>query len=220
VDQVALVDEQIDDARKLINQLLEDGFDVAGAAWVKPTEGDRWLLYIVSKAVDEGPLAAAYRALYPALQRLELTWFALGGIKLIGVSNPIARDILDIQRRFPSQRPTRTRGPRLGELAVDETYVYPAPVRPEEKWRVVSIMVYPEGGGPEAYCVEFWPREPAAIVAPGGQPQRVPRPARVWVEGERVARYSPPEKPLPHLEQADYEGKAIEAVRQEARKSA
>jgi hypothetical protein len=220
VDQATLVEEQIDDARKLINQLVEEGFDVKAAAWVKPTESDEWLLYIVSKVVDEETLAAAYRALHPALQRLGMPWLPLASIKLIGVNNPIALDILDIQRHLPARIPARTRRPRLGEMAVDETYVYPAPVRPEEKWRAISVMVFPETERPDTYCVEFWPRELQAALEPGGQPQRVPSPARVWVEGERITGYRPPEKPLPHLEQADYVEKAVEAVRQVTRKSA
>ncbi|MHB1422187.1 MAG: hypothetical protein ACYC3I_03105 [Gemmataceae bacterium] len=220
MDQTALVEEQIDEGRKLINQLLEDGFDVTAAAWVKPTESNEWLLYIVSKVVEKETLSAAYQALHPALQRLGMPWLLLSSIKLIGTSNPIALDILDIQRHFAARIPTRSRRPRLGEMAVDETYVYPVPVRPEEKWRGISVMVFPETENPDTYCVEFWPRQLQAAIEPGGQPQRVPSPARVWVEGERITRYRPPEKPLPHLAQADYEEKAVEAVRQVARKSA
>ncbi|HTU91901.1 MAG TPA: hypothetical protein VMF69_17600 [Gemmataceae bacterium] len=220
MDQATLVEEQIDDAQKFINLLLEEGFDVTAAAWVKPTARDEWRLYIVSKVVEEESLAAAYRALHPALQRLGMPWLLLESIKLIGVSNPIALDILDIQRRFAARIPTRSRTPRLGEMAVDETYVYPEPVRPEEKWRAISVMVFPEVERADTYCVEFWPRQLQAAMEPGGQPQRVPSPARVWVEGERISAYRPPEKPLPHFEQADYEEKAVQAVRQVARKSA
>jgi len=67
MDQALLVEQQINDGRELIDHLIGDGFDVSAAAWVKPSEEDCWLLYLVSREVDQHGLSAAYRAVHPVL---------------------------------------------------------------------------------------------------------------------------------------------------------
>src|SRR5258708_3568600 len=47
------------------------------------------------------------------------------GRKPAGTRNPIARDIIDIVKRFPGVNPTRTKRSSLGNLAIQEVYVYP-----------------------------------------------------------------------------------------------
>src|SRR5205823_208896 len=90
----------------------------------------------------------------------------------------------------------------------------PANGASDGRCRGISIVVFPEPQPEGAYRVEFWPHEPQAALGLDGQPRRVPRPAAVRVEGGRVTEYRPPEKPLPHLGQSDYEQKALEAVAQ------
>ena len=58
MDQALLVEQQIDDGQEFFDLLISDGFDVSAAAWVKPSEEDRWLLYLVSKVVDDRGLSA------------------------------------------------------------------------------------------------------------------------------------------------------------------
>lgn len=127
MDQALLVEQQIDDGQELIDLLHRDGFDVSAAAWVKPSEADRWLLYLVSKDVDERGLSSAYRAIHPVLGKLPAPWLSLGDLKLVGLSNPIATDILEINRKYPGRSSTRTRRPQLGGMYIDEAYVYPKP---------------------------------------------------------------------------------------------
>ncbi len=127
MDQALLVERQIDDGQELIDLLISEGFDVSAAAWVKPSEEDRWLLYLVSKEVDERGLPAAYRAVHPVLARLPAPWISLGDLKLVGLTNPIATDIVDINRRYLGRSPTRTRRSQLGGTSIDEAYVYPMP---------------------------------------------------------------------------------------------
>jgi len=127
MDQALLVEQQIDDGQELIDLLLREGFDVSAAAWVKPSEEDRYLLYLVSKGVDEHGLSAAYRAIHPVLGKLHAPWVSLADLRLVGPTNPVGADIMEINRKYPGRSPTRTRRPQLGSMSIDEAYVYPTP---------------------------------------------------------------------------------------------
>ncbi len=64
VDSIALVGEQINAGRKLIERLKGAGIPVSAAAWVKPTERFHWYLYLVTPLVGEdGAKKLAY--IYP-----------------------------------------------------------------------------------------------------------------------------------------------------------
>lgn len=124
MDNASLVEQQIDDGQEFIDSLTNNTFDVSAAAWVKPSEEDRWLLYLVSKEVDKRGLSAAFRAIHPVLGNLSVYWITLGDLKLIGPSNPIAADIIEINRKYPGRVPTRTRRSNLGGLSIIEHEVH------------------------------------------------------------------------------------------------
>ena len=69
MDYELLVDEQIEDGKSLIAGLVENGFDVTVAFWVKTSEEGLWFLYIGSASVRNSSLADAYRVVYGALRR-------------------------------------------------------------------------------------------------------------------------------------------------------
>jgi len=126
MDTVTLVDEQIDDGYRLLDQLAEEGFIVRVACWVKPVDEDRWTLYIASPAVDEkGPLDA-YGKLGHATRSLTNTCFTGSDIKLVGEKHRVARDLLDIVKRFPGRAPTWLPNSSLGGIAVEAVYRYPS----------------------------------------------------------------------------------------------
>jgi hypothetical protein len=111
-------DEQIELGQRLIDGLARQGFDVSAACWVKPRETGEWLLYVVSKVVDEQGAGAAFRAVHPMFKLLPS--LSLSDLKLVGTQTPLAADVLEIQRQFPGRSLTRTRRPRLGEMTRDE----------------------------------------------------------------------------------------------------
>lgn len=127
MDQALLVDQRIADGQELVDLLAAAGFDVTAAAWVKPGEEDGWLLYIVSKVVDEQGMSAAYRGVHPVLRQTHVPWASLTELKLVGLSDPVAIDILDINRKYPRRGPMRSRTQRLGGMAVAEAILYPSP---------------------------------------------------------------------------------------------
>jgi hypothetical protein len=126
MDQATLVETHIESGERLIEELRHDGFNVTAAAWLKASEEGQWFLYIASTEVDQNGLAAAYKVVYLTTQHLQNRWLDPFDVKLIGANNPIAKDILDIQRRYPAPTLTRFRGTRLGAIQVDEAYIYPA----------------------------------------------------------------------------------------------
>ena len=121
MDTDTLVESRIDDGRRLINQLVEDHFDVAAACWAKTAEEGQWFLYIASRAVEGTGLAAAYKDAYRVIRSMPDIGAIKSEIKLIGTENPIANDM----QRYARESPTRYRGPRLGNVAIEEAYLYP-----------------------------------------------------------------------------------------------
>jgi hypothetical protein len=213
MDQGTLVENQVDEGKRLIEQLASTGFDVTAAFWVRTREDGEWTLTIASKVLEEKGPAAAYRAVNDALRKLDDPSISMSDIKVIGANNPITRDVHKIQKRYSGRTPIRFGGARFGGVDIEEAYIYsPAPgsAETDERWRGIEIVVFPEPTPEDAYFVEFWPHELQAMLGPGGQARRVPRPAGVRVEGGRITWYRSPEKPLPNLKQDDYTSRGQE----------
>jgi len=131
MDTDTLVEDRIDDGQKLVEELRQRGFNVAAAFWLKASENGKWHFYIVSPEVDAAGIINAYRQLHPLMRTVPQT-FSINPleVKLIGPSNPIARDVLAILSRAPGPRvsPIRWNGIRLGNTSIEEAYLYPLPV--------------------------------------------------------------------------------------------
>jgi hypothetical protein len=126
MDTDTLVDTLIEDGRRLVSQLIEDGMTVLAACWVKSADEPRWTLYIATPLIDqEGPLAA-YREVVRVLRSLGETELSTSDIVLIGEKHPITSDVLSILRRHSGINPTWTRRPSLGGFPIEEVYVYPS----------------------------------------------------------------------------------------------
>ncbi|HMF37618.1 MAG TPA: hypothetical protein VKF17_13305 [Isosphaeraceae bacterium] len=69
-----MVEHQIDDVPKLIDQLKVDNFDVKAAFWLYTSEAGQWFLYLVSDVVDQKGITEAYKAVYKAMKRLTRLW--------------------------------------------------------------------------------------------------------------------------------------------------
>jgi hypothetical protein len=101
MDQIPLVNEQIEDGRKVIQRLTENGIPITAAGWVKESDRWRWLLYLVTPLVGEdGDTKSAYRRIHTVLRALpqppEIDPFQ---IKAIGPSERVGKAILDAQRQ-------------------------------------------------------------------------------------------------------------------------
>ena len=125
MDTITLVDNQIDDGQMLLDRLGEEDFAIRAAGWVKPVDEDRWSLYIATSEVDKKGLTAAYREVLRVLRSLENPWITGSDIKLIEEKHPITSGLLDILKRFGDRLPTHSQRNLLGDLAIEEVYVYP-----------------------------------------------------------------------------------------------
>ncbi len=130
MDTDPLVDNLIEDGRKLVEELPQRGFDVAAAFWIKNTEDGRWRYYVVSPVVDTAGVIQAYRQLQPVIRAMPQP-FGISPLEVtvIGPSDPIARDVLAAIQRTPGPRssPIRWGGIYLGNVSVEGAYLYPVP---------------------------------------------------------------------------------------------
>ncbi|HEV3383707.1 MAG TPA: hypothetical protein VG097_02765 [Gemmata sp.] len=123
MDSLALVEWQIEDGEVLLDRLTEEGIKVVNAAWVKPTEKDRWAIFIVMPLVDkEGPIPA-YREVYRVLRMLENLAIMDSDVKLIGENHPVSRAI-DMLRPMWGKTLTYSPPQLLGTVPIEQVYVY------------------------------------------------------------------------------------------------
>lgn len=122
MDTTTLVNEQIDDGKRFVDHLRQSNFEVLVACWVLTSEEGLWFFYVASPVVDTDGLAAAYRKVYGELTKSQIQWIARSDIKLIGSHNPIAVDAVAYQS---NRLVTRFGGRQLGNLTVEEAYIYP-----------------------------------------------------------------------------------------------
>ncbi|MGO9597934.1 MAG: hypothetical protein ACLP7Q_08055 [Isosphaeraceae bacterium] len=146
MDTITLVDSLIDDGRRLIDRLGQENIPLIMACWVKPVEEDRWSLYIGTSLLDQKGAARAYREVYRVLRTLGNSWVTDSDIRLVGEGDPITKEVLGIKKRYPVRLPTRSRRPQLGNLAVEETYVYPVTEHEKKPPRLSFTIDYAKKG--------------------------------------------------------------------------
>jgi hypothetical protein len=124
VDQEPLVREEIDAARKVLDELRKL-MPVAAAFWLKTDEG-KWELYIATDRVKKG-LAAVYAVVNQAEKAVDDPNFDSLRVRLIAARHPLARAAQEVYRRRPSEVPVFIRGGFFGDVWADGVYLYPPP---------------------------------------------------------------------------------------------
>ena len=132
MDTETLVDHQIKDGQRLVDELQQRGlFEVTAAFWLKASDDGNWFFYIVSPIVDSEGITKAYRRLHPLVRAMpDPFWIDPLEIKLIGPSNVIAGDVMDIHGRSGGARvcPIWWGGKQLGNVSIEGAYLYPIPI--------------------------------------------------------------------------------------------
>lgn len=128
MDQGTLVENQINDGARIVEKLRESGFDVVAAWWMKDSEEGLWFLYLASKEVAEKGIKAAYHTVNTVMGGLGQLWVDRFKVKLVGPEDSITKDVLGILARYPGRMATRYGGKRLGNVSIDDSYIYPQPV--------------------------------------------------------------------------------------------
>lgn len=128
MDQTLLVTKNwIDDGRRLLEQLVQRGFDVTAAGWIKFSEDADWHLHIASTMVDEKGRTEAYRLIDDVLQTWSEPWLSLFDIKVVRPTSRLGIDMTHLRNRLVGGVVSRAQQGRLGDRSVDEAYIY-API--------------------------------------------------------------------------------------------
>ncbi len=125
MDTGTLVSDQIDSGQELIAELNHLNFDIAVASWARLTEEDRWILVIVTRAIDDKGAATAYREVHNALKVLQIPWINSSDVKLVNPSSEIAQDLEYIQNSYPSLQLEPIPQNYLGNLSIDQCIILP-----------------------------------------------------------------------------------------------
>jgi hypothetical protein len=124
MDQATLVEHQIDDVTRLVDQLRRDGFDVKAAFWLYTSEADQWFLYIASDMVNQQGITEAYKAVGRAMRRLLDLQIDRFQVKLVTPDDPVAKAVIDFQSERHARLPTRVRAANLGDVYIKNAYLY------------------------------------------------------------------------------------------------
>ena len=124
MDQATLVEHQIDDVPRLIDQLERDKIDVKAAFWLYTSEADQWFLYLVSDVVDRKGITEAYKLVYKAMRRLTNLSINRFEVKLVSPGNPVAKAVIDFLSRQHAPLATWVRGTNLGDVYIENAYIY------------------------------------------------------------------------------------------------
>jgi len=131
MDQGTLVEMQIDQGKRLIDRLAEEGVAVTAAGWLRESESGQWFMYLVTPLVGEdGATKAAYRRILGVIREMPPPfWIDPLEIKAVGPTDPLARGIVAVSRRGsgPRAHPLRWAGARLGDVNSEGAYLYPLP---------------------------------------------------------------------------------------------
>lgn len=137
MDQVTMVNELTESGKRLIDALGAEGFAVRIAFWAKPTDEDKWYLYLASSFVDDHGSIAAYLLVNRILRKLSDLWIDSLEIKVIGINDSLASAALKVTKPRVPVSPFATENPKpysgmtrigsttLGGLSIDAAYFYP-----------------------------------------------------------------------------------------------
>jgi hypothetical protein len=132
MDPRPLVTEQVEAGAEFVRRFSRFA-PIQAAFWLNPSEGGRWRLYLVSDQATAENIRTGYLAVFRLLDEMNTLYPEWNQVRLLRTDEPLARAVLDLYRRYPTLPwPHRYRGPGLGDIGVEEAYIYPpgAPVDP------------------------------------------------------------------------------------------
>jgi hypothetical protein len=128
MDQVTLVEAQIEEGRRLIDRLAQEGFSVTVAGWIKTVEDGQWFLYLASPVVDSGGSTKAYRRVFAVMRQMPKPfWIHPLEVKLIGSTTPLAEAVGEIQQHYAGRASMWYGGTQLGGVSIEGAYLYLTP---------------------------------------------------------------------------------------------
>ncbi len=133
----ALVMDELESGRKLIERLINEGLDIRLAFWLKRTEAEKWSLYLVSPRAYEMGDSNVYRFIIPIVKSMPELGMEAFSIKVVGLEDSKATAAWKIinprgqassfenKRVYP--RITRISGSTFAGTSIEGGYIYPPP---------------------------------------------------------------------------------------------
>lgn len=126
MDSVELVEQQRQEGREIIEEMLAAGATVSIGMWVKPADAEYWELWIALEEYDRRGPGSAYQLVYDALMKKRRYWVTGSDIRVVGLSDPVVQSVMELARQQPTDRlPLAIDGRRIHQESIDRAYVYP-----------------------------------------------------------------------------------------------
>jgi hypothetical protein len=127
MDQETLVKEQIDAGARFLRE-FDKYAPVRVAFWLKERDRRFRHLYVVSDEITDDNFDVAYGEVVRLLGQMRDPYLDFSRVKVRGVDDPLAKDALEMRRRYPGEVPIRLHDTYFGRSGAEEVYIYPIPV--------------------------------------------------------------------------------------------
>lgn len=125
MDKTTLVDENIDEGRRLIEGLDREGFRVDAAMWFYLTDTSEWRLFIASPIVDQEGPKKAYGFIQSVLGKLSPTsQISLKDISAISPNHNLIRLLKIAIRTGPGISGIRFTKNVINNTLIEDAYIY------------------------------------------------------------------------------------------------
>ena len=125
MDKTLLVVDRIEEGSRLIHSLSHGRLEVSAAFWLYSTDDENWSLHIVSPTIDQIGLRDSYVAIIHAIRALPDAQIEADDVTLLRTNDPLSVAMLEYLRRHPSASLTRVWGTFIGDIFIDQAYIYP-----------------------------------------------------------------------------------------------
>ena len=127
MDRADVVAYRMDDGRKLLDRLMQDGLEVSAAFWMYTNDIERWRLYIASESVNKIGLHASYMIVVLAQKAMPELRIDSFEVSLLNPKRPLAAAMIRRRARIKSFWDCWGEGVQLNGVYVEMAYLYPIP---------------------------------------------------------------------------------------------
>jgi hypothetical protein len=148
MDTELLVEDRLEDGRVLLQRLVNAGFKIDVAFWVKPGEDALWRLYIAPAGFSPEDQSGAHALVYATLDNIPDTPISPSDITLLGPASPAAKAAAELRDRSSTKTLRLHNDKRFDELFAKEAYIYP-PI--DSPLRQAFIVTYAKRSEPNEW---------------------------------------------------------------------
>ncbi len=124
MDKAPLVMDEIDAGEDFLKRLHQYRA-VLAACWLRNAEDGERYLYVALDGLTERNTDLAYGEVLRIAGEMKDRYIDPFRVRLIGTTDPVARGVLEVYRRFPGRVPPRLDVTAFGGVPVGDLYVYP-----------------------------------------------------------------------------------------------